>query len=132
MKKTIFTFVMVIIFNSGNYASNLSCSKKLPTFDSLEVILSLKKNNDFNYTSVLAALKGMPGLNYTAYCSNHAVYLFYIDKTIYPTQELFYEVLVKQYDLQSITELKNGSIKDILKFCSFVNNTDAANYKLTQ
>ena len=103
-----------------------------PIVDSAEVILGLTEFTEINYTKISAAIMAMPGVNYTAYCGNHSVFLFYIDKAIYTTKELFYNDFIKQYDFQNITSLKDGTIKDILNYCSFANNTDAAAYKLTQ
>ncbi len=134
MKKKILPFVIICFFSFKMHSNTDIYITKYPSpiFDSLEVILSLSEYSEINYTTLLASLKSMPGVNYTAFCGNHAVFLFYIDKTIYPTKELFHNDFVKLYDLQSLTALKDGSIKEILKFCSFVNSSDAAAYKLTQ
>jgi hypothetical protein len=134
MKKIIFPLIIICLFSFKMQSSNHFLKTKYPPliFDSTDVILGLAEYTELNYTSILAAIKTMPGVNYTAYCENHQVFLFYIDKTIYASKELFYNDFIKQYDFQSITALKEGSIKDIINFCSFVNSADAAAYKLTQ
>lgn len=134
MKKIIFPLIFICLFSFKMQSSThfLKTNHTALVFDSTEVMLGLTDYTELNYTTILAAIKAMPGVNYTAYCGNHQVFLFYIDKTIYATKELFYNDFIKQYDFQSITALKEGSIKDIINFCSFVNSADAAAYKLTQ
>jgi hypothetical protein len=134
MKNKILAFIIICFISfkmhSGTHFSKTKYSS--PIFDSAEVILGLTEFTEINYTKISAAIKAMPGVNYTAYCGNHSVFLFYIDKTIYATKELFYNDFTKQFDCQNITSLKDGTIKDILSYCSFVNSTDAGAYKLTQ
>lgn len=132
-KKVILIIIVCLIsFNIRSNPNFLKSKYSPPIFDSTEVILGLTEYSELNYTSILAAIKAMPGVNYTAYCGNHAVFLFYVDKTFYANSEAFYNDFVKQYGYQNVTAIKDGSIKDILNFCSFVNSTDAAAYKLTQ
>lgn len=124
-------FIIAFIFSLKINASSITQLKKTTTFDSLDVILSLKNYTEENKTLVKNALLTMRGVNYLAFCDNHDVFLIYIDKTIYTTPEEFFEVFIKTNDLVSITHLKNGLITDIISFCDFKDATDAETYKLS-
>lgn len=124
-------FIIAFIFSLNINASSITQLKRPTTFDSLDVILSLKNYTEENKTVVKNALLAMHGVNYVAYCDNHNVFLIYIDKTIYTTSEQFFEIFIKNNDLVAITCLKNGLINGIISFCDFKDSTDAETYKLS-
>ena len=60
-----------------------------PTFDSLEVFVSIGGNDYETYIPTKTILQSFSGTIYLSYCTNHGVFMVYIDRNIYPTANDF-------------------------------------------
>ncbi len=99
-------------------------------FDSLEVFLSITVNDPTVFSKVKNNINLMNGVVYYSYCSNHAVFMIYIDKSIYPTKNDFLQQLLKALPQYSeVINIKNGAFKDLVNHCIVTNTQEAATVK---
>ncbi len=119
-----YLIIYVLIFVSVGLYSFPAASQKTVTtpnnnFDSVEVFVSITAHNDVVYNDVKALLNNLNGVKYLAYCPNHAVFMVYIDKNIYATNNDFKNRLLKSlYQYTKLLDLKTGAFKDFKLFCA--------------
>ncbi|MGZ3930650.1 MAG: hypothetical protein ACXVP0_04615, partial [Bacteroidia bacterium] len=111
-------FACILLFMSLNFLASenrVSFAPKAMSFDSLEVFVSVTAHDKAVYTQVKNAIDAIPGVLYFSYCDNHAVFMIYIDKTVYASTALFKEQLFKLVpDLAPRIDLKSGmSFKEL-------------------
>lgn len=106
-----------------------SSNEKAPG-DSIQVLISIQYHDEVIYNGVKSKLKLMNGVTYFTYCDNHALFMTYINNSVFSTKEIFLEKLIKGDPLfeQRIIIL-NGEFKDLVDFCEPQDVTDAANLK---
>ena len=130
MTKYILTISFFIMLSFKINAKPILYFKNSPPFDSLGVIVALKNYNKTDFDKVKTAITNMQGVKYTAFCGNHNIYMFYIDKNIYAEREKFLQQMeATDITLEPLIFLKNGNITEFLNFCSFTDPNDAANNK---
>ena len=133
MKKTLLSILFFIAclksFSFSGYNEKLNSFHKT-SFDSSEVFVSITYNDINNFTSVKAAITAMSGVNYLAYCTNHAVFMLYVDTNIYATKEIFLDQLLKTIPQHTfIINIKQGSFNDFANYCTAIDETEAATLK---
>ncbi len=92
--------------------------------DSVAVVISPGTENKKTIGDVKLAIIAMSDVHYIGYCSNHNVYLMYVNKSTYNSNNAFYATLKTSTPISTLL-LKEGSINDIFGFCSFSNSSEA-------
>ncbi len=131
MLKSISILILFFIVSMGSHA-NISFKLKSspPTFDSLSVIIALKNEAKSDYSTVKTAINNMSNIKYIAFCDNHSIYMFYIDKNTYENANFFFKQLITiNPSITSLIYLKKGNINELLNSCSFIDPSDASNIK---
>lgn len=100
------------------------------SFDSVEVFVSISYHDNATYENVRSAITSLSGVNYLAYCSDHAVFMVYMDTNVYSSKDVFMEQILKllpQYS--SVLHLKNGNFVDLANNCMTLEEADAVAIK---
>ena len=101
-----------------------------PTFDSLEVFVSIGGNDYETYIPTKTILQSFSGTIYLSYCTNHGVFMVYIDRNIYPTANDFLMAIRKASPLYaSKITLKDGKFSGLLPFCDATDPIDNGSIK---
>lgn len=114
-KRSLYIFAFILV-SKGISAQALS--------DSASVVISTGTDNSTTITQVKTSIKNITKINYLGYCSNHQVFMLYIDTNYHGSPELFLSNLIKNTGITSLT-LKEGTVEDIKNFCEF---NDPADY----
>lgn len=105
--KHFFLFLLPAIFSSVAGKAASGALKTQSPGDSVAVVISDAKLAKPQHGSLAGPIKSMAGVNYVAYCANHAVYILYIKTTAYKSRQYFYEALVQSTGVSDIY-LKNS------------------------
>ena len=128
-------FFIVIFFLSSRLFSFSPIQQRSQTtlnnsFDSIEVFVSITTHNAGVFYDVKSVLINLTGVNYIAYCPNHAVFMVYIDRNIYTTNNDFKNQLIKLLPQHSeLIDLKNGVFKDFAIYCSTTDEVEISTLK---
>lgn len=95
--------------------------------DSVSVMISPGTNDAKAIGDVKAAIKAINSIHFIGYCSNHNVYLIYMDRKMHDAQVLL-------NDLKTTTgiatlSLKKGEVSKMLGMCVFSDPVDAQTIK---
>jgi hypothetical protein len=93
-------------------------SKAQSLQDSIPVVISLTADDYANIMNVKTKINALTDVNYVGFCSNHKVFLLYVDPNFHGSATTFLSTLIKSTGILSLT-LKEGTIKDIINFCEF-------------
>ncbi len=126
---TILFFLSVSLFSFNKTEQG---QKKVAnsSFDSVEVFVSISYHDNGTFESVKSAITSLSGVNYLAYCSDHAVFMVYMDANVYASKDVFMEQVVKllpQYS--SVLHFKNGNFVDLANNCNTLEEAEAAALK---
>ncbi len=121
--KKLVIFLFFFSITKGIYAQALA--------DSAAVVITAGTDNKSIVDQVKVKIKSLTNINYVGYCSNHNVFMLYIDTQYHGSPELFLSHLKKSTGIISI-QLKEGSISDIINFCQFNDATDYEKNKTAQ
>ncbi len=98
--------------------------------DTLKVIMSVTHNDRNISNMVRTSLNSMNGVNVLAYCDNHAVFMFFIDKSIYRDTKDFMTEFKKLFaKTEDLISFKEGDFNEFTKFCTPSNPDDASKLK---
>jgi len=98
--------------------------------DTLKVIMSVTHNDRYITDAVRTNLNSMNGINVLAYCDNHAVFMIFIDKSVYRDTKDFLTEFKKLYaKTEDLISFKEGDFNEFTKFCTPLNPDDASKLK---
>lgn len=124
---------ILLFLNSLTFFANAGINqiKLQNTFpDTLKVIMSIKHDDRNISNTVRTHLNSMSGINVLAYCDNHAVFMFYIDKNVYRDLKDFITEFKKLYaKTEDLISFKEGDFNAFTKYCNPSNPDDAGNLK---
>lgn len=122
-------FLLITLYSDAVFSRTAEPKIILPGggFDSVEVIVSVPKDNVMAYDKVRSVLSSMPGVKLQAYCANHSVFMVYINNGLYASKNFFLEQVQKYVpEVAQQVGVKEGKFQDLVNFCDVVNSEDAA------
>lgn len=109
IKKTILFFLLVL---------TVSAYKAQVNGDSLQIMIGHTIASKKQISILENQIKNMVSVRFISYCSNHNLFMLYIDKKHYGNKIDFFNALV-DYTNSTQLLLKEGEFKDISNFCEY-------------
>ncbi len=131
MKKKLLLVLLILSIKLVSVNSTCLQNKLIsPSFDSLELFVSISGHDYDAYVSIKTIIKSLSGTIYLSYCTNHAVFMVYIDRNVYLTKNDFLLALQKAtptYSSRII--LKDGPLINLIPFCDATDPSDNTSIK---
>lgn len=109
--KISFFILLFALFTSQAFKAGNNCRAlpvEGPGGDSTAIAISDAKLDVAKRGLAAGAIRSMTGVSYVTYCSNHAVYLLYINRKVYPSPSDFLNQAIQNTGLTDLY-LKSGN-----------------------